>query len=109
MANVAVLEKQTGSKPRAKAKSKKKKVNLDGGVEVIPIPKRAPRRKMESTTSIDGKRRTTLQGVTTVSAAGVTSKIRVIPLTKASTGVSPKRRGRPPGSLGKKKRDAAQV
>jgi hypothetical protein len=49
-----------------------------------------------------------LQGVTTVSAAGVTSKIRVIPL-KAATGIPPKRRGRPPGSLGKKKRDAARV
>ena len=105
-ANLAILDKQTGSKPKAKAK--KKKVNLDGGVEVIPIPKRAPRRKMESTTTLASKRRTTLQGVTTVSAAGVTSKIRVIPL-KAATGVSPKTRGRPKGSLGKKKRDAAQV
>ena len=105
-ANLAILDKQTGSKPKAKAK--KKKVNLNGGVEVIPIAKRAPRRKMESTTTLASKRRTTLQGVTTVSAAGVTSKIRVIPL-KAATGVSPKRRGRPKGSLGKKKRDATQV
>ena len=89
-----------------------KKVNLDGGVEVIPIqpkPKRAPRRKMESTTVLASKRRTTLQGVTTVSAAGVTSKIRVIPLKAAAAGIPPKRRGRPPGSLGKKKRDAARV
>ena len=106
-ANLAILDKQTGSKPKAKAKGKKK-VNLNGGVEVIPIAKRAPRRKMESTTTLASKRRTTLQGVTTVSSAGVTSKIRVIPL-KADTGVSPKRRGRPKGSLGKKKRDAAQV
>ena len=104
-ANLAILDKQTGSKPKAKAK--KKKVNLNGGVEVIPIAKRAPRRKMESTTTLASKRRTTLQGVTTVSAAGVTSKIRVIPLKAA--GVSPKTRGRPKGSLGKKKRDATQV
>jgi hypothetical protein len=108
-ANLAILDKQTGS-GRAKSKAKVKKVNLDGGVEVIPIPKpkRAPRRKMESTTVLASKRRTTLQGVTTVSAAGVTSKIRVIPL-KAATGIAPKRRGRPPGSLGKKKRDAGRV
>ena len=106
-ANLAILDKQTGSKPKAKARGKKK-VNLNGGVEVIPIAKRAPRRKMESTTTLASKRRTTLQGVTTVSASGVTSKIRVIPL-KAATGVSPKRRGRPKGSLGKKKRDATQV
>lgn len=104
-ANLAILDKQTGSKPKAKAKGKKK-VNLDGGIEIItiPKPKRAPRRKIDSTT-LASKRRTTLQGVTTVSG-GVTSKIRVIPL-KAASGVSPKRRGRPPGSLGKKKRDVA--
>jgi hypothetical protein len=110
-ANLATLD-QTDSviKPRAKSvaksKPKVKRVNLDGPVEVIqPKPTtRAPRKRIESTTVLPSKRRPTLQGVTTVSAAGVTSKIRVIPL-KAATGIPPKRRGRPPGSLGKKKRD----
>ena len=34
---------------------------------------------------------------------GVISKIRVVPLSSTTTSV--RRRGRPPGSLGKKKRD----